>query len=116
MGFMKALGSKGEDIAVNFLKQKGYKTLHRNYKTPLGEVDVIVKDNDTIVFVEVKARSSDAFGQPFEAVDYRKQQKLKKIALYYLKQNKIESSIRFDVVSIISKDGKAEVNHIVEAF
>lgn len=117
---MKVLGHKSEDIAVDFLKQKGYKILKRNYTTPLGEADIIVKDNDddndTIVFVEVKARSSDTFGQPFEAVDYRKQKKLKKIALYYLKQNKIESSVRFDVVSIILRDGKAEVNHIVEAF
>lgn len=113
---MKTLGSTGEDIAANYLKKKGYKILHRNYKTPLGEADIIVKDKDTIVFVEVKARSSDAFGQPFEAVDYRKQEKLKKIALYYLKHNKIESPVRFDVVSIISRDKNAEVNHIAEAF
>ncbi len=113
---MKPLGSIGEDIAANYLKKKGYKILHRNYKTPLGEADIIVKDKDTIVFVEVKARSSGAFGQPFEAVDYRKQEKLKKIALYYLKHNRIESPVRFDVVSIISRDKNAEVNHIAEAF
>ncbi len=113
---MKPLGSTGEDIAANYLKKKGYKILHRNYKTPLGEADIIVKDKDTIVFVEVKARSSGAFGQPFEAVDYRKQEKLKKIALYYLKHNRIESPVRFDVVSIISRDKNAEVNHIAEAF
>jgi putative endonuclease len=112
----KDFGLKGEDIAANYLKKKGYKILHRNYKTPLGEVDIIVKDKDTIVFVEVKTRAGDAFGQPFEAVDYRKQEKLKKIALYYLKHNKIESSARFDIVSIISKYGNAEVNHIAEAF
>ncbi|MCL4456723.1 MAG: YraN family protein [Nitrospirae bacterium] len=116
MRMMKTLGSKGEDIAADFLKKKGYKIIRRNYKTPLGEADIIVKDNNTIVFVEVKARTSDAFGQPFEAVNYRKQEKFKKIALYYLKHNKIELSVRFDVVSILSKDGKAEVNHIMEAF
>jgi putative endonuclease len=113
---MKSFGHKGEDIAINFLKQKGYKILKHNYNTPLGEADIIAKDNDTIVFVEVKARSSDAFGQPFEAVNYRKQEKFKKIALYYLKHNKIELPVRFDIVSIISRDGKAEVNHIIEAF
>ena len=113
---IKALGSKGEDIAVNFLKGKGYKILKRNYTTPLGEADIVARDNNTIVFVEVKARSSDAFGQPFEAVNHRKQEKLKKIALYYLKHNKIELPVRFDIVGIISKNGKNEINHIIEAF
>ena len=113
---MKTLGSEGEDIAADLLKKKGYKIIRRNYKTPLGEADIIVKDNNTIVFVEVKTRTSDTFGRPFEAVNYRKQEKFKKIALYYLKHNKIELPVRFDVVSILSKDGKAEVNHIIEAF
>lgn len=113
---MKVLGHKGEDIAADYLKKKGYTVLHRNYNTPLGEADIVARDNNTIVFVEVKTRSSDAFGQPFEAVNHRKQEKLKKIALYYLKHNKIELPVRFDVVSVVSKNGKAEVNHIVEAF
>ncbi|BCB95231.1 UPF0102 protein [Dissulfurispira thermophila] len=113
---IKILGRKGEDIAVDFLKQKGYKILRRNYMTPLGEADIVAKDNKTIVFVEVKARSSNAFCQPFEAVNHKKQEKLKKVALYYLKQHEIELPVRFDIVSIISRDGKTEVNHIPEAF
>jgi putative endonuclease len=113
---MKSFGHKGEEIAADYLKKKGYTVLHRNYTTPLGEADIIAKDNNTIVFVEVKARSSDTFGQPFEAVNHRKQEKLKKIALYYLKRHQIESPVRFDIVSIISRNGKIEVNHIPEAF
>jgi len=113
---MKSFGNKGEDIAADYLKKKGYTILHRNYNPPLGEADIVAKDKNIIVFVEVKARSSDAFGQPFEAVNHRKQEKLKKIALYYLKHNKIELPVRFDIVSIISRNGKAEVNHIPEAF
>lgn len=114
---MKTFGSKGEDIAADFLKGKGYKILYRNYKTPLGEADIVARNGDTIIFIEVKARSTDSFGQPFEAVNFRKQEKLKRIALYYLKHNnRIESPVRFDVISILSKDGKAEVNHIKEAF
>ena len=112
----RLLGLKGEDIATDFLKKKGHKILARNYKTPVGEADIITKDKDTIVFIEVKARSNDAFGQPFESVDYRKQERLKKIALYYLKHNNIESSVRFDVISILSRNGRDEINHIVEAF
>ena len=113
---MEPLGPRGEEIAVRHLKAKGCKILHRNYRTPLGEADIIVKDGEMLVFVEVKARSSDAFGQPFEAVNHRKQEKLKKIALYYLKHQQIESPVRFDIVSIISRNGRDEVEHIEEAF
>jgi putative endonuclease len=112
----KHFGKKGEDIAADYLTGKGYKILHRNYRTPLGEADMIISDNDILAFVEVKARTGNAFGEPFEAVDLRKQKKIKKIALYYLKLNKFEKQVRFDVVSIVSKNGKEEINHIIEAF
>jgi len=112
----KLFGKKGEDIAADYLEGKGYKILHRNYRTPLGEADMIVSDNDILAFVEVKARTSNAFGEPFEAVDLRKQKKIKRIALYYLKLHKFERQVRFDVVSIVSKNGKEEINHIIEAF
>ncbi len=112
----KRLGKKGEDIAADYLTEKGYKILHRNYRTPLGEADMIISDNDIIAFVEVKARTGDAYGEPFEAVDLRKREKIKKIALYYLKVHRVEYQVRFDVVSIVSKNGKEEINHIIEAF
>jgi putative endonuclease len=110
------LGNKGEDWAAKFLKEKGYKILDRNLTTPFGEVDIIARDGNTIVFIEVKTRSSDIFGQPFEAVNYRKQERLKKIALFYLKGIKKHLPIRFDVVSIIYRNGKAEISHIINAF
>ena len=69
---MKQVGSKGEDLAAEFLKDKGYRIIGRNYKTPIGELDIIAKDGETLVFVEVKTRSSNAFGYPFEAVGSRK--------------------------------------------
>lgn len=112
----QGFGKEGEDIAADYLQRKGYKILHRNYRTPLGEADMIVSDNDVLVFVEVKARTGTAFGQPFEAVNFRKQAKIRKIALYYLKVHKAEKPVRFDVVSIISKNGKNEIDHITEAF
>lgn len=113
---MRSFGAEGEELAVRHLKGKGYKILCRNYRTPLGEADIIARDGDFVVFVEVKARSTVAFGQPFEAVDFRKQEKLKRIALYYLKQSNRETPVRFDVVSILLKNGKSEVMHIKEAF
>jgi len=103
-------------MAACYLKSRGYEILHRNYRTPLGEADIIARDGDALVFVEVKARSSVAFGQPFEAVTALKQKKLKRIALYYLKHNRVEAPVRFDVVSIIMKSGKSEINYIKEAF
>ena len=114
---MKALGNKGEDVAAKFLKRNGYRIIARNYKTPLGEIDIIAKDGNTIVFIEVKTRTSNAFGYPFESVTRKKKDKLKKLALLYLKKNAHESSARFDVISISSdKDMKMEIEHIKDAF
>ncbi len=110
------LGKKGEDVAAAYLTGKGYKILHRNYRTPLGEADMLISDNDILAFVEVKARTGNLFGEPFEAVDFRKQQKIKKIALYYLKLHRVEYQVRFDVVSIVSRNGKTDIKHIIEAF
>ncbi|MBZ0154668.1 MAG: YraN family protein [Alphaproteobacteria bacterium] len=113
---IQSLGDDGEELAVDYLRNRGCTVLHRNYRTPVGEVDIIVRDRETVVFVEVKARSTLSFGQPFEAVDLRKQAKLRKIALYYLKQRGMEAPVRFDVISILFRKGKGEITHIKEAF
>jgi putative endonuclease len=110
------LGPAGEDIAVRYLQKKGLRIIYRNYKTPVGEADIVAGDKETIVFVEVKTRSSEKFGEPFEAVTSRKREKLKKIALYYQKQQGRETPVRFDVISIKNKDDRCLVEHIVEAF
>ncbi|MFA5352876.1 MAG: YraN family protein [Thermodesulfovibrionales bacterium] len=113
---MKSLGIQGEEAAVLHLRSKGFRILHRNYRTPLGEADIIARDGETLVFVEVKARRSDYHGQPFEAVVPRKQERLGRIALYYLKGQKTERLVRFDVVSILAGDKGYEINHIKDAF
>lgn len=114
---MKALGIEGEDLAVKFLKKKGYRIIERNYKTFVGEIDIIAKDGDTVVFIEVKTRTDDSFGYPFEAVNRRKKQKLKNLALLYLKKQAKEYPVRFDVISIFRKDnGEKEIEHIKDAF
>lgn len=114
---MKALGTKGEDLAVRFLQKKGYRIVKRNYKTPVGEIDIIARDGDTIVFIEVKTRTDISFGYPFEAVNNRKRQKLKNLALLYLKRQGKESPVRFDVLSIFCTDnGKKDIEHIKDAF
>lgn len=113
---MKSLGIKGEEIAAAYLKNEGYNILKRNYKVPYGEADIIAKDKDTVVFVEVKTRTNKSFGHPFEAVDFRKQERLKRIALFYIKSIKTNFKVRFDVISITSEAGEHKINHIKEAF
>ena len=109
-------GKRSEIIAANYLKKKGYKILETNYKNKIGEIDVIAKDKDYIVFVEVKARMSGAFGHPFEAIDEMKQQKIHAVAsLYLVKNKKYGTNCRFDAISILGIE-KPDITHIVDAF
>ncbi len=97
----KMLGRKGEDRAAAYLARQGYRILERNYTTPSGEIDVIAMEADTVVFVEVKTRTSDAFGAPELAVNTRKQQRMIRAALGYIKYKKLHQvPCRFDVVAI----------------
>ena len=111
--YKKLLGRAGEKLAVDFLRKKGFKILKTNYKSPVGEIDIIAEDKSAIVFIEVKTRSSDNYGSPCESVDSKKQEKYYKIATYYLqKEKKIDSECRFDVVEIEN----GQINHIFNAF
>ncbi|MDM8550468.1 YraN family protein [Desulfobacterales bacterium HSG2] len=94
-------GKKSESAAVRHLVKNGYSILEQNYHTKQGEIDIIAKDGDTIVFVEVKARRSDRFGSPKWAITSKKQKKISMLALYYLKAtNQSYAKARFDVVAI----------------
>ncbi len=117
MSFLrKLLGRSGEDRAAKHLAKLGYRVLERNYRTRQGEIDLIAVDRDTIVFVEVKTRTNDAFGAPELAVDLRKQGRMVKAALGYLRQKKLhQMSCRFDVVAI-SGGEKPQVEIIRNAF
>ena len=107
----KLLGKRGEKIAVKFMKKAGYKLVKRNFTTPFGEADAIMSKNGVTIFVEVKARSSDVFGEPKDAVGYRKQEKYKKIAQYY-KLRYGETPVSFAVVEVTDEG----VNLIEDAF
>ena len=112
--YKKLLGGAGEKQAVKFLKKKGYKILCVNFRISVGEIDIIAKDGETVVFIEVKTRSSDAFGRPSEAVDDKKRRKYVKVAQAYLVKNYGETDIpcRFDVVEVEEK----QINHVINAF
>ena len=113
------LGNEGERLAARYLKRQGYRILARRYRTALGEIDLIARDGACIVIVEVKTRRSDAAGQPHEAVDTYKQAQLTRLALAFLKQHGLlEHAARFDVVSIVWQDARAEpeIVHFRNAF
>jgi putative endonuclease len=96
-----SLGKKGEDWAIAQLEKLKYKILERNYQCAMGEMDIIARDRDTLVFVEVKTRATRDFGGPAAAVNGRKQRQLSKVALNYLNQKKLSDvPARFDVVAI----------------
>ena len=110
-------GAQSESLAARLLKRRGYTILETNYRTPLGEIDIIARDRGTIVFVEVKARRSLGFGGPKWAVTPKKQRKISMVALYYLKTTgQSAAKARFDVVSIRSDAVRPEVEIIRNAF
>ncbi len=111
------LGKFGEDLARERLKDLGYRILKTNYRCSLGEVDLVARDGDVLVFVEIKTRKNESLGRIKEAVNRRKQTQLSKVALAYLKSNNLwGSKARFDVVAIRLVDGKKEVEVIKNAF
>ncbi len=112
----KITGKYGEWLAGRYLVQKGYKILSKNYKTPAGEIDIVARDGEKIVFVEVKTRKSDRFGKPFEAVNYKKREKIIKNASLYLSKFKELPSVRFDVISINLQNKDKSIEHIEDAF
>ena len=114
-----SLGKQGELAAERFLLRRGYIVLFRGYEDKFGEIDLIAVDLDTIVFVEVKARSTDHAGDPTEAVDLVKQQHLTKTGIGFLKWHRLtEHSARFDVISILGAplSDSADIKHYVNAF
>jgi len=110
-------GKQAENAAVDFLKTKGYKILACNYKTKLGEIDIIGQDKATICFIEVKARHSLGLGLPQEAVSVKKQKQISKAAICYLKANNLfEKSARFDVLTLLYTDNLPKISLITNAF
>jgi putative endonuclease len=119
----KNLGAQGEQIAINYLHNRGYQILERNYRNKLGEIDIIAKHGNDLVFIEVKTRSDKVFGSPLEAVTSAKQRQLAKVALEYLsRQNCFDQPARFDVVGVHLKaipeaqSQEAEIELVQNAF
>ena len=113
----RQLGGAGEDLAAAALKKQGYKILERNYTCTLGEIDLIARQGQTLVFIEVKTRRSERFGAPQDAVSPAKQARLRRLADYYLKQKRLgQVPVRFDVVAITFAGDAPQVEIIQAAF
>ncbi len=120
MGTNNLSGAWGELQAAKFLQKKRYKLLETGYRCRFGEIDLIVSNRKYLVFVEVKLRKSDSFAQAKEFVDYRKQERLRTTASFYLSQNPTRLQPRFDVIEIYAPDGvnteKPVIHHLEDAF
>ena len=112
-----SLGKRGEDLAARYLEGRGFTILARNYRTPVGELDIVARDHKHLLFVEVKTRRGTAFGAPAEAVGAHKQRQILRTAQWYLaSRNFSELQPRFDVISVLIGPGEPAVSHIPNAF
>jgi len=110
----RAKGEKGEKIARKYLKRRGFKIMDVNYRTTGGEIDIVARDKDYLVFIEVKASVSKVFDDPLAWIPPRKQDRIVKASIVYIKAHRLaQSAIRFDVVTV---DAGGEVTHIRDAF
>lgn len=100
--YKKDMGDFGEYVAADFLEAKGYRVLEKNYRTQGGELDLIIEDKKSLIFVEVKTRRSTRYGTPAEAVNWKKQQHMLTATRAYLRQNPTRKEIRFDIVEIFA--------------
>ena len=111
--YTQKVGKFGEDEAVKYLEQKGYKILDRNFSCKRGEIDIIALDKDEIVFIEIKARISLKYGLPSEAVTKNKLKHINKTAEYYLyTRNLLNENTRIDVIEVYIKNNQVIINHL----
>lgn len=113
----QAVGAYGERVAAHYLAARGLEILDRNWRCADGEVDLVLRDGDQVVFCEVKTRRGTAFGSPAESVVPRKVRRLRRLATLWMREREIHGSIRFDVVEVlVQRRGATRVAHIPGAF
>jgi putative endonuclease len=109
-------GTEGERIAKEFLESSGYTILKTNWRKGKAEVDIIAQQNGLIIFVEVKTRTSEAFGMPYEAVHSHKEDLLINAAEIFIEEINSDAEIRFDILSIVLNNKAPKIEHILDAF
>ena len=114
----KLIGALGEQTAAKFLRKNGYTIYSGNYKTSVGEIDIVAEKDNIICFVEVKTRKESGFSSPADAVDKKKQENIKSAAAAYISHYKVKNQVRYDIVEIfVTENYKViDINHIINAF
>jgi len=115
MKIVNPIAKKGEELAVSYLRKKGYKIIERNFRKGYGEIDIVAVHENTLVFIEVKTRTSNSFGSPLEAITYWKLKSLIKTAQYYkMIHPKLPDSLRIDAISVTlsSNNTQGNIEHI----
>lgn len=110
------LGTLGEDLAIDYLIKQGYQILERNYRYQKGEVDILAKKDDALVVVEVKTRTGNYFGDPYEFVKPKKIKLLVATVDHYVTQNDLDVEVRFDIIGIVHAENQFKIEHIEDAF
>lgn len=112
----KKIGKLGEELAIKYLIDQGYKIIEKNFECKIGEIDIIAKDKNEIVFIEVKSRKVLVYGEPVDAVDTIKKKHIYRTAQYFLLiHNALEVFTRIDVIEVYMMNGKYRINHIKKA-
>lgn len=117
--FNKDIGSFGEDLSINYLIDNGYYILEKNYRNKIGEIDVICKKNNLLIFIEVKSRYTNSYGFPIESVTYYKRKQIIKVSMLYIILNKYNNfNIRYDVIEVFfnKNNDLFNINHTTDAF
>jgi putative endonuclease len=110
------LGKKGENEAVEMLTREGYEILHRNWRYKSYEIDIVAKDENDLVIIEVKTRSTDYYGKPEEAVNLAKQKFLIRSTEALIRKYDYDLNVRYDIISVIVKGNNIKIDHIKDAF
>lgn len=110
------LGRQGEYEAVQYLENKGYYIMHRNWRSGKRELDIVARDGNEVAFVEVKTRRNTNFGRPEEAVDNRKIRRIVASADAYVRKYAVDLPIRFDIITVVGAEPPFEIEHIPDAF
>lgn len=111
--FALKIGNKGEDIAANYLQKNGLKIINRNIKNRYGEIDIIAKQNNMLIFVEVRTRKKDSLVSAVASINYQKQQKWQKASQFYIQQNNWNGDCRFDVVAITYQNNDYQIEWLI---
>jgi putative endonuclease len=117
MNLKQDLGRYGEDQAASYLQDRGYEIIDRNWRSPVGEIDLVARDKDRLVFIEVKTRNGSGFGHPFEAITAKKVARMRRMVAEWCLAKQVSGlKVRLDAVAVLITGGRVHIEHLKEVF